>query len=44
MKLLSFTPEADEELRVAFDWYESQRELLGLRFVDMLDDLLERVR
>ena len=44
MKSLSFAPEADEELRHTFDWYESQREMLGYRFVDVLDELLERVR
>lgn len=44
MKPLSLSPEADEEIRHTFDWYESQREMLGLRFVDALDELLDRVR
>lgn len=40
---LVFRPEIRDDLKEAFDWYESQKLGLGDEFIDCVDELLNRV-
>lgn len=39
---LAFHQEALDELQDAYDWYELQRNGLGLEFMDAIDELVQR--
>ena len=43
MKPVGFAPAAREEFDEAAAWYESHAEGLGLRFVDCVDALMQRI-
>ena len=41
--VIRFTPDADDELAEARQWYARQREELDLEFMECVDDALSRV-
>ncbi|MFN6273682.1 MAG: type II toxin-antitoxin system RelE/ParE family toxin [Microcystis sp.] len=41
--VLVFRPEVRDDLRDAYDWYESQQAGLGDEFIDCVDDLLNQI-
>jgi len=41
--VLVFRPEVGDDLRDAYDWYESQQAGLGDEFIDCVDDLLNQI-
>lgn len=44
MKPLTIKPEAADDIREAFDYYEDKRPGLGSEFVDVLDDTLDLIQ
>src|SRR5258706_4644262 len=44
MKPLTIGPEAADDIRQAFDYYENKRLGLGLEFVDALDSTLDMIQ
>ena len=42
-KPVRFDREAEEELAAAIDWYESQRQGLGLDLLEVIDDAISRI-
>lgn len=44
MKKLSFRKEAEKDIEVIYQWYESKRDGLGEKFLDCLDEAVSRLR
>lgn len=40
---VAFEPEAADDVRASFDWYEGQRRGLGSRFLDAVSDAVVRI-
>ena len=44
MALLKVEPEAEDDMREAFRWYENQRYGLGWEFLECIEDVFDRLR
>jgi len=42
--MLNIGKEAEKDIKEAFNWYESQRQTLGLSFLSELESILEQIQ